>query len=101
MLEQAENRIWELFQRENYTKEMASLEKRDSVKSNSKIESLNPFLSENLIRANGRLRHTNLNFGEKHPATLPHSHPAVKLYLEFHYKHNHHNVVEYFRAESQ
>ena len=100
LLEQAENRIWELFQRESYTKEIASLEKGDSVKSNSKIESLNPFLSENLIRANGRLRHTNLSFGD-HPATLPHSHQAVKLYLEFHYEHNHHHVVEDFRAEIQ
>ena len=51
LLEQAENPIWESVQRESCTKETASLKKGDSVKSNSKIESLNPFLSENLIRA--------------------------------------------------
>ena len=55
LLDQAEKQIWELVQRESYTKEIASLKKGDSVKSNSKIESLNPFLSENLIRAKGRL----------------------------------------------
>ena len=70
-------------------------------KKNSKIESLNPFLSENLIRAKGRLRHPNLSFGEKHPVILPHSHPAVKLYLEFQHKHNHHQGVEHIRAEIQ
>ena len=66
LLEQAENRIWELVQRGSYTKEMASLKKGDSVKNNSKIEPLNPFLSENLIRAKGQFRHENLNFGDKH-----------------------------------
>ena len=70
LLDQAENRIWDLFQRENYTKEIASLKKGDSVKSSSKIESLNTFLSKNLIRAKGRLRHANLSFGEKHPVIL-------------------------------
>ena len=101
LLDQAENRIWELVQRESYTKEIASLKKGDSVKSNSKIESLNPFLSENLIRAKDRLRHANLSFGENHPVILPHSHSAVKLYLEFQHKHNHHQGVEHIRAEIQ
>ena len=101
LLDQAENRIWELVQRENYTKEIASLKKGDSVKSNSKIESLNSFLSENLIRTKGRLRHANLTFGGKHPVILPHSHSAVKLNLEFQHKHNLHQGVEHFRAEIQ
>ena len=99
MLDRAENRMWELVQRDSYTNEIASLKRGDSVKSNSKIESLNPFLSKNLIRAKGRLRHANLSFEEKHPVILPHSHPAVKLYLEFQHKHNHHQGVEHIRAE--
>ena len=66
LLQQAENRIWELVQRGSYTKEIASLKKGDSVKSNSKTESLNPFLSESLIRSKGQLTNANLNFGEKH-----------------------------------
>ena len=100
-LDQAENRIWKLVQRESYTKEIASLKKGDSVKGNSKIESMNPFLSENLIRAKGRLRRANLSCGEKHPVILPHSHPAVNLYLEFQHKHNHHQGVEHIRTEIQ
>ena len=99
LLDQAENRMWELVQREYYTKEIAPLKKGDSVKSNSKLESLNPFLSENLLRAKGR--HANLSFGEKHHVILPHSHPAVQLYLEFQHKHNHHQGVEHIRAEIQ
>ena len=77
------------------------MKKGDSVKSNSKIQSLNPFLSENLIRAKGRLRHANLSFGEKHPVNSPLSPPAVKLYLEFQHKHNHLQGVEDIRAEIQ
>ena len=38
---------------------------------------------------------------KKHPVILPHSHPAVKLYLEFQLKHNHHQGVEHIRAEIQ
>ena len=77
------------------------MKKGDSVKSNSKIESLNPFPSENLIRAKGRLRHVNLSFEEKHPVILPYSHPAVQLYFEFQHKHNHHQSGEHIRAEIQ
>ena len=62
---------------------------------------MNPFLSENLIRAKGRLRHANLSFGGKHPVILPHSHPAVKLYLELQHKHNHHQGVEQITVEIQ
>ena len=77
------------------------MKKGDSVKNNSKIESLNPFLSENLISAKGRLRHAIVSFREKYPVILPHSHPAVKLYLECQHKHNHHQGVEHVRAEIQ
>ena len=99
--DRAENRMWELVQRDSYTNEIASLKRGDPVKSNSKIESLNPFLSKNLIRAKGRLRHANLSFEEKHPVILTHSHPAVKLYLEFQRKHNHQQGVKHIRAEIQ
>ena len=77
LLEQAEYRIWELVRREMYTNEMTSLKKGDSVNSNSKIEFLNPFLSENPIIAKGRITYANLSFGEKHPVISPQSHPAV------------------------
>ena len=65
LLDRADKQIWELIQSDSYTNEIASLKKGDSVKSNSKIDSLNPFLSENLIRAKGRLRHAILSFEEK------------------------------------
>ena len=81
--------------------EKASMKKGDSLKCNSKIESLNPFMRENLLRAKSQLRHANLSFGEKYLVILPRSHPAVKLYFEFRHKHNHHQGVEHITAEIQ
>ena len=82
-------------------KGISVIDKRGSVKSSSKIESLNPFLSEYLVRDQSQLRHANLSFGENHTVILPDAHPAVLLYLEFHHKHNHHQGVEHIRAEIQ
>ena len=85
----------------NSHKRSSVTEKRRLCQKHKKNESLNPFLNQNLIRPIVRLRHANLSFGENHPIILPHSHPAVDLYIQFQLKHNHHQGVEHIRAEFQ
>ena len=102
LIDESEQTIWKLVQRESYPKELNELKAGKQLSSNSKIVSLSPFIdSKGVMRAKGRLRKADLSFETKHPIILPSKHRAVELYLNFQHKVFHHEGVEYIRNEVQ
>ena len=102
LIDESEQTVWKLVQREIYPKELNDLKAGKQLSSNSKIVSLSPFIdSKGVMRAKGRLRKADLSFETKHPIILPSKHRAVELYLNFQHKVFHHEGVEYIRNEVQ
>ena len=59
-------------QKQEFSPELSSLQSRKPVSSNSNVASLNPFIdASGLIRVEGRLQHSNLDYEMKHPVLLP------------------------------
>ncbi|UYV62920.1 hypothetical protein LAZ67_2002452 [Cordylochernes scorpioides] len=60
--------------------EITCCKQKKSLPTNSRLLSLNPFTNESgLLRVGGRLRHSNLQFDEKHPIILPRDHFITEL----------------------
>lgn len=71
-----------LVQLSEFSKEIESLQKSNSISPKSKLNSLNPFLDINgLIRVGGRLKNSKLLYEHKHPLVLPGQHPFTKLLI--------------------
>ena len=60
-----------IVQRSYFGKEIGILEKKNSLKGSYKLLPLNPVLNEGLLRVGGRLKHSLLQYDEKHPLILP------------------------------
>lgn len=69
-LQQALHICVQIVQREEFSEEINRLQANQNVKANSKLKTLNPFLSEGILRVGGRLRHASLNNDSKHPIIL-------------------------------
>ncbi|XP_011859356.1 PREDICTED: uncharacterized protein LOC105556853 [Vollenhovia emeryi] len=90
-LKQAEACILKLVQGVAFKNELYSLRERHSLDKRSNILSLNPFLdSDGIIRVGGRLRHSELEFAQKHPILLPtNNHVTENIIREAHIKLGH------------
>ncbi|KAB0801377.1 hypothetical protein PPYR_05731, partial [Photinus pyralis] len=69
--------------------EYSCLTKGISLKSSSKILSLNPYLHNNLIRVGGRISNSKQCFDQIHPIILPKNHILTELII----KHEHERLV--------
>lgn len=87
-IRQAETKLVMLAQQETFEEEFRELSKTGCVKNSTKLLSLTPFLSDNIIRVGGRLRHSSFPVEKKHPALLDKRHHLT--YLIFRAKHFEH-----------
>lgn len=72
-----------LSQSEFFSDEIIALKSNQSPKSKHRLISLSPFLDdESLLRVGGRLKHSELNFENKHPLLLAGKHYLTKLIFE-------------------
>ena len=80
----AENYWLRYAQEECYSDELAKLRAGLSVKRDSQIVQLSPYLDAEtgLIRMKGRIQHSALSEEEKHPIILPHKSHIVRLLIE-------------------
>ncbi|UYV61264.1 hypothetical protein LAZ67_1004155, partial [Cordylochernes scorpioides] len=72
--------IIRFIQSSEFQSEITCCKQKKSLPTNSRLLSLNPFIDESgLLRVGGRLRHSNLQFDEKHPIILPRGHFITEL----------------------
>ena len=69
-----ESVIISLIQSEAFSMEIKHIRNNSPVPNNSKLQQLNPIISENVLKVNGRLKHSNLATELKHPIILPSDH---------------------------
>ena len=83
-LSDAENYYLKLVQEEYYPEELTRLRAAQSVKKESKIVQLNPYLEKEtgLMKMTGRIQNSTLTEQEKHPVILPHQSHIVRLIVE-------------------
>ena len=77
---------------------MKSLKAEKEVLKNSKIIQFSPFIDQQgLIRAQGRIGKSQLNFETKRPILLHWKHHVVELFLQNEPKNSHHDGTEHVR----
>ncbi|XP_018396617.1 PREDICTED: uncharacterized protein LOC108774886 [Cyphomyrmex costatus] len=82
-LEHATSVIIKLVQSEAFSREIQSLEAGKTLKNNSKILSLHPFLdSIGILRVGGRLVHAKLNYDQRYQILLPGNHYITELIIQ-------------------
>lgn len=83
--------------------EIDRLIKQKCIPSDSKLKCLNPYLdSDNLIRAGGRIRHSNETYNKKFPYIIPKKHALTNLIvLYYHILHLHAGVETVISAIRQ
>lgn len=89
-IDEAEILIIKKVQNAQYSEEIKSLTKAERVL-RGRITNLSPFLDDNgLLRVEGRLRQSNLNFSHKHPILLPNRHSITnRIIRETHERYHH------------
>ena len=96
--EGAQGSIFRLLQQEQFAEEMKSLKAEKEILKNSKILQFLPFIDQQgLIRAQGRIGRSQLNFETKHPILLQWKHHVVELFLRNKHKNSHHEGTEHVR----
>ena len=60
-----------LIQSETFSRELKHIRNNSPVPNNSKLQQLNPIISENVLKVNGKLKHSNLPTELNHPIILP------------------------------
>ena len=97
--EGAQTGIFRLLQRKQFVEEMKSLKAEKEILKNSKILQFSPFIDQQgLIRAQGRIGKSQLNFETKHPILLHWKHHVVELFLQNEHKNSHHEGTEHVRT---
>ena len=97
--EVAQAGIFRLLQQEQFAEEMKSLKAEKEILKNSKILQFLPFIDQQgLIRAQGRIGKSQLNFETKHPILLHWKHHVVELFLPNQHKNSHHEGTEQTKA---
>ena len=77
---------------------MKSLEAEKEILKNSKILQFSPFIDQQrLIRAQGRIGKSQLNFETMHPILLHWKHHVVEIFLQNKHKNSHHEGTEHVR----
>ena len=93
--EKAKATIFKLLQHEEFGEEKKSLKAEKEIPKGSKILQFSPFLEEEgIIRAEGRIGNSQLDFNAKHPILLHWTH-AVELFLPNEHKDNQHEGTEH------
>ncbi|XP_033212409.1 uncharacterized protein LOC117170003 [Belonocnema kinseyi] len=64
-----------------FATEIDCLSRNQDIDRKSKILNLNPFLDNGILKAGGRLTHSNLLYDEKHPILLPHNHSITRMII--------------------
>ena len=96
--EAAQASIFRLLQQEQFAEEMKSLKAGKEIPKNNKILQFSPFIDQQgLIRAQGRIGKSQLNFETKHPMLLHWKHHVVQLFLRNEYKICHQEGTEHVR----
>lgn len=96
-LEQAMRVVLQASQRSAFAKELAALQEQKPIPKNSCLQQLSPIIKNNMICVGGRLRHSNLEVGERHPVILPKdSHVSLLLTRHHHeqVKHQGRHITE-------
>ncbi|XP_043264211.1 uncharacterized protein LOC122404341, partial [Colletes gigas] len=90
-LTNAHNRIIKLLQETIFHQEIHDLRNKGTVDKRSRLATLSPFIDvEGLLRVGGRLRHSNLNYNQKHPTILPKSHHVTTIIIKQYHLQNLH-----------
>ena len=81
LLKDSARAIISLIQSEAFSMEVKQIRNNSPVPNNSKLEQLNPIISENVLKLNGRLKHSNLPAELKHPIILPSDHHITPIII--------------------
>ena len=82
-LDRSAERLIRHVQEHVFEDKISNLRQVKTIKTFSKLLSLNPFLDSNgLLRVGGKLQAVTLNFERKHPIVLPDKHRLTKLIFE-------------------
>ena len=73
--------IISLIQTETFSTEINYIRNNSPVPNNSKLQQLNPIFSENVLKVNGRLKHSNLPTELNHPTILPSDHHITQIII--------------------
>ena len=73
--------IISLIQSEAFSVEVKHIRNNSPVPINSKLQQLNPIISEIVLKVNGRLKHSNLPTELKHPIVLPSDHHITEIII--------------------
>ena len=96
--EGAQAGIFRLLQQEQFAEEIKSLKTEKEFPKNSKILQFSPFIDQQgLIRAQGRIGKSQLNFETKHPILSHWKHHVVELFLRNEHKKSNHEGTEHVR----
>ena len=96
--EGAQASIFRLLQQEQFAEEIKYLKAEKETLKNSKILQFSPFIDQQgLIRAQGRISKSQLNFETKHPILFYWKHHVVELFLQNERKNSHHEGTEHVR----
>lgn len=84
-----------LAQSESFSEDLSLLQKTGNVCKSSRLKTLSPFLdSQGIIRVGGRLKHSNLEYGVKHPIVLSNKHPFTRLIISHEHERSLHSGVQ-------
>ena len=96
--EGAQAGFFRLLRQEQFAEEMKFLKAEKEILKNSKILQFSPFIDQQgLIRAQGRVGKSQLQFETKHPILLHWKHLVVELFLQNEHKNSHHEGTEHVR----
>ena len=73
--------IISLIQSEAFSREIKHIRNNSPLPNNSKFQQLNPIISENVLKVNGRLKHSNLPAELQHPIILPSDHHITQIII--------------------
>ena len=96
--EGAQASMFRLMQQEQLAEERKSLKADKEIPKNSKTFQFSPFIDQQgLIRAQGRIGKSQLNFETKQPTLLHLKHHVVELFLRKEHENSHHEGTEHVR----
>lgn len=91
-LEDATLVLIKLVQSQGFSDDIRSLKATNTVKSTSRLKSLNPFIDKfEILRVGGRLRNSKLTHDSKHPILIPHNHTLTTLIIRYEHLRNLHS----------
>ncbi|XP_047517776.1 uncharacterized protein LOC125057886 [Pieris napi] len=84
-----------IVQNEEFETEIDSLKKKNNIKKNSKLKTLNPFLDNNgVLRVGGRLAKSSLETNTKHPIIIGNNNTLVSLIIADAHKRTLHGGIQ-------